>query len=926
MEMHFNRRDLAYTIVTRFEEAFRSFISEHLMFMYPKFTAGIPLGIIDKIKFRDIDCKFDDCIEALEQSDFTDLKEIVIFQNSYTIFFSKSSLTQKQFSEYFGELYDLRCKIAHTKPFSSIDLDKLIEFTEIIASEIGSSGKDLLKYLVNLKENPSKIMILNIPVNFGENNCEYNTPNNIPTPDYEYEGGFVGRKNDIEQIKKLLLGDLHRVISITGAGGVGKTSLASKVVDEIVLKEKNKFDYIIWLSAKDKKLSYLGIEDVAPTVKDYEELLDIILEVTGFCDDQLTIKEKENNVNSILDMCNNMLIIIDNLETITDEKIKNFILDCHPHVKILITSRKGLGQVNRVYELKELQEQEAVYLFRLICRDKNLISLSKLSDKTIKKYVNKVSCYPLAIKWLIGHASKGKSLDDIIESINEDSSDITKFCFEQIYRELSTNAQKILCALSCFDDPPSSGILNFVVNINQENFEDGINELILVSLVVPEQYENEQNSLCVRYVLLPLTRGFVNNQLDKDSLFRRTIQDRLTKVRLTNEEADKAKKQYRFSLSNMGAVTEEERVAAMLLQSARQKYQDGLYEQASADYKQAQKIAPEFPTVYRNWSVMESKERHYIEAEKLMKKAAELNPKDPQTWLTWGTMQMKSDDVDGALEKYTEAYKLDQKDYVILNALGQAKSRLGNHKEADDLFKLALNSVSTGSSRKHEIINRTSIADNLRRWSEVLKNDRNIELAEKKLFEALENIDIAYNLDKTDSYTIIFNSKINLELAYLYKNTNSEKALLYFKNAIIKNPIQQKAKNNTVRAINEIINILYKLNKIDEISKYISLDLFELIEKDPRWSEEIQEIQIKIRKKPIGGIIVRYDIERKFCIIRNKEIYNDTYLGHFNDFISLPNDKLHNLVGKEVNFVPIEQGDGKNATMITFIKNKVLIS
>ena len=923
--MHFNRRDLAYTIITRFEEAFRLFISEHLMFMYPRFTTGIPLGIIDKIKYRDIDCKFDDCIEALEQSDFSDLKEIVIFQNSYATFFSKSSLTQKQFDEYFGELYDLRCKIAHTKPFSFIELDKLIELTEIIGSEIGSSGKDFLKYLSSLKKDPSKVVILDIPVNFGEGNCECNTPNNVPTPDYEYEGGFVGRKNDIEQIKKLLLGDLHRVISITGAGGVGKTSLASKVVDEIVLKEKNKFDYIIWLSAKDKKLSYLGIEDVAPTVKDYEELLDIILEVTGFFDDQLTIKEKENNVNSILDMCNNMLIIIDNLETITDEKIKNFILDCHPHVKILITSRKGLGQVNRVYELKELQELEAVYLFRLICRDKNLNSLSTLSDKTIKKYVNKVSCYPLAIKWLIGHAAKGKSLDDIIASINEDSSDITKFCFEQIYCELSMNAQKILCALSCFDDPPSSGILNFVVNINQENFEDGINELILVSLVVPEQYENEQNSLCVRYVLLPLTRGFVNNQLDKDSLLRRTIQDRLTKVRQTNEEADKAKKQYRFSLSNMGAVTEEEKVAAMLLQSAKQKYQDGLYEQASADYKQAQKIAPDFPAVYRNWSVMESKERHYVEAEKLMKKAAGLNPKDPQTWLTWGTMQMKSDDIEGALEKYTEAYKLDQKDYVILNALGQAKSRLGNHKEADDLFKSALNSVSTGSSRKHEIINRTSIADNLRRWSEVLKNDRNLELAEEKLFEALENIDIAYNLDKTDAYTITFNSKINLEIAYLYKNKNSEKALFYFKNAIIKNPIQQKAKNNTVRAINEITNILFRQNQLDEIDNYISVELFDFIEKDPRWTDKIQEIQTKIKSKPISGVIIHVNIERKFCIIQINTPYDNTYLGFLNNFISLSKEERYKLKGRSVNFVPVEQNDKRIATMISFSEDKVCV-
>lgn len=925
MGIDFNRRDLAYTIITRFEEAFRLFISNHLNCLHSSFTLGIPKGIIDRIKDRDSECSFEDCIEALEQTDFIDLKDIIIFQSSYISYFPNATLTQKQFNEYYDELYELRCKIAHTKPFNSIDLDKLIEIVEIIIKEISPYNKDINKYLKELKNDPTNITVLDVPIGFGEDIVDKITPNNIPTPDYEYDGGFVGRKNDIEQVKKLLLGNSHRVISITGGGGVGKTSLASKVVDEIIKKEKNRFDYIIWLSAKDKKLSYLGIEDVEPTVKDYEELLDIILEVTELQDEKLSIEEKEKNVNLILDMCNKILIVIDNLETITDEKIKNFILDSHPNLKILITSRKGLGQVNRIYELKELKEPEAIFLFRIICRDKNLITLSKLNDKVIKKYVKKVSFYPLAIKWLIGHASKGKNIDDVIKSINDDSSDITKFCFEQIYNDLSENAKTILCALSCFDDPPSSGILNFVVNMSKEDFEDGINELILVSLVVPEQYLSKQSSLCVSYILLPLTRGFVNNQLDKNQLLRRNIQDRLTKVQTTNEDAERAKKQYRFSLSNMGAVTDEEKVAAMLLQSARQKYQEGFYDQACSDYKQAQKIAPEFPTVYRNWSVMESQERHYVEADKLMAKAVSLNPKDPQTWLTWGNMKMKHDMIDEALAKYTEAYKLDCDDYVILNALGKAKCRLGEHKEADKLLKLASNQVSSSYSRKHEIMNRTSIAENLRRWGEILKDDRNFENTEEKLFEALNNINAAYDLDKTDLHTIILKSKINLELAFLYKTSDTKKSLSYFKNAIIENPTIQKTKKITVKSINEITNLLFRQNQLDEIDNYISLKLFDFIEKDPRWTDKIQEIQTKIKNKPINGVIIHVNIERKFCIIQINAPYDNTYLGFLNNFISLSKEERYKLKGRSVNFVPVEQNDKRIATMIAFSEDKVCV-
>ena len=920
MVLKFRHQDLAYTIISRFEEAFREFIEAHLLYLYTNYTDGIPIGIINKAKERNLELNMSSCTDLLQETDFIDLKEIIIYNKSYNSFFSNPEFKQADFCDLYDSLYELRCKIAHNKPFSAINLETLIELVEKIIVEISKYGKNLQNYLNELKISPEKVIVVPVPVNFGD--CKYNEiPNNLPTPDYEHEGGFVGRKKDIQQVKKLLLGDMHRVISITGAGGVGKTSLAMRVLNELSLKNKDTFDYIIWLSAKDKKLSYLGIEEIEPSLKDYEELIDKILEVTGFADDidKKTLRDKEDTVNTILDLCSCLLVVIDNLETITDDRIKNFILDCHHKMKILITSRKGLGQVNRIYELKELSEDEAIHLFRLISRDKNIESLVKLPDKTIKKYVKKVSYYPLAIKWLIGQVSRGKRITDIINSISDETSDITKFCFEQIYNNLGKNAQKVLCALSCFDEAPSYGVLNYVTDLNNQDFSDAIEELITVSLVIPEQYEDSQENLTTRYVLLPLTRGFVNNQLDKNQSLRRIIQERLSKVKLTNEEAIKAKNQFAYSLSNMGAVTDEEKVATILIQNAKQKYQEGFYNEAKSNYINAQKIAPDFPTVYKNWSMMEAQERHFVEAENLIKKAASLNPEDPQIWFTWGKIDMRSDNMESALEKYNKAYSMDNKDLFIINALGYAKCRLGLHEEADKLFMKGLNIAIEIKSKKNEIIYRTSLADNLRRWSEIYKADKNYEMAENKLFEALKHINKALEIDKTDPYTIILISKINIELAYLYKNSNTTKALEYFKNAIIENPIKQKAINYTVKAINEIANILYNLNKLDLINEYIPIELFEYIKKDVRWSEKISEIQYKINQKPIQGKIIKYDIKRMYCIIANKDMIDDTYLGHFNDFTRLDGTQIYKLNGKIVSFVPIVNDTQKVAKMITIL-------
>lgn len=56
----------------------------------------------------------------------------------------------------------------------------------------------------------------------GMNKCT----NNLPVEDYDLDGGFVGRRSEIQKIKKYLYTSQDRIISITGAGGLGKTALA----------------------------------------------------------------------------------------------------------------------------------------------------------------------------------------------------------------------------------------------------------------------------------------------------------------------------------------------------------------------------------------------------------------------------------------------------------------------------------------------------------------------------------------------------------------------------------------------------------------------------------------------------------------------------------------------------------------------------
>lgn len=917
MDTPFNRRDIGYTIASRFEESLRGFLVDKLSVFFANFMDGIPAGIIEKTKDRTVKNHWDGIRDFLEDSEFPDLKDIVGYNGMHEKYFSDPDLDSETFCHVMDELYFLRCKIAHVRGyFTSLDLDKLLENTKKIAKYLEQYGKEFYSFVEILEQHPEQVVIP-MPVGFS---CDYfkasSIPNNIPIPDYEYEGGFVGREEDIKKVSTLLEGDRYPVVTVAGAGGVGKTALVQRVIQRILEKSIKKFDGVVWVSAKETKLSYLGIEDIEPTIKTFEQLLDTISDVLGFGALADSAEKKEVDVETIFDLHSCILIVIDNLETIADERIINFIIEAHPKRKVLITSRRGLGQVEIRHELKQLKEKEAVYLFRQIARDKGLEGLAKLDNAVIESYVRKVSCYPLAIKWMIGQVAKAKDIHFVIDSINEKTSDISRFCFEQIYSGLTNSARKIICALSIFDESPSAGVLNYVVNLSgQEEFEDGIQELILVSFVMPEQYKDEQGAISTKYNLLSLTRGYVRQQLDKDSVMKRDIEERLRSVQSTIEEAERAKKQYKFSLANLGATTEEEKVAAMIAQTAFQKYQTGAYADALEEYKRAAEIAPHFASIYRNWAVMESLEGHSIEADKLMAKAASYNAKDPQIWLTWGNMKRRAGKIEEALERYIKAFQLSPDDYIILNALGQAKCRLGEHTEADSLFKKAFQKEQTigFTSRKHEIINLSSLAENLKRWSEIFIKDRNYDEAEKKLIEALKYCETLIALDKNDPKSIVLLQEILIQLGYFYKNKlDSKTGLSYFLKAIIDRPSRFKEASNSLLAAYQAARIFCESGQLDkarDILTSLKIDKSGILKEAYKLKEEFETFWqglFKFKENAIEGKLSKVDSIKNFAIIESVLPPRITYYARIFDFVPKPNILVDELIGKTCEFIPKE--------------------
>jgi len=925
-----SRRDAGYTIISRFESSFRRQIEKELAPKYSKLHENIPIGVVDKAINRNNGCMFDNATELLENIDFPDILEIVTYRDHYGLM-CKGTISKSDFSDQMHEIYLLRCKIAHIKGyFTSIDLDKLIDLTGNISIDFKLG--DFQDFLDVVKRDPSAVVI-KMPVDFIDDYLDKKgIINNLPVPDYEYEGGFVGREDDRRKIIQYLKSEKYPVVTITGSGGVGKTALSLKVVQDVTEKaDTSIFEAIIWLSAKENKLSDIGIEEIEPSLKSFEELLDTIIELFDFSDDLInnSIEEKEKLVDTIIELTNKVLIIIDNLETITDPEIINFILNAPLKIKFLITSRRGLGQLEIRHELKELKAKEAVYLFRQLAKDKQLVHLQNLPDETVKSYVGKVSCYPLAIRWMVGQVARGRDINKIIDSIHSKESDIAKFCYEQIFSTLNFDSQRIMYTLSLMDNSPTASILQYVVELDETQFEDAIEELILISLIIPEQYQNEKKEISTRYTLLPLTRGYTRIQLSKNITLRESLKNRINQVESTVTATERAKKEYKHSLYNYGAKSDEEKVATIIAQTAFQKYQSGNYASAVEDYKRAIKVAPNFAPLYRNWAIMESYENHLLEADGLMEKAAFLDPKDPQIFLIWGNIYRKSAKHIEAHKKYEIAHSLSSDDPIILNAFGQAKGWLGCFDEAESMLLSALNS--NFQSIKHEIISRTSLAENYINWGDTFFKDRNFKDAEEKYSLAIKQCLLC--LDNNVKDTQIFNalSKANLRRGTLLMRMKHHRNAIEALRWLVSSPSESfKQKLYKLEGLVVLGEYYFHVQNTLEMKKIVKM--IELEYKDSpalrksRFADRITILMEEVSPDNFRkGRINNVNVEGGFVIIEDIET-NITYLGHKSRFVPPFDELYHGLADVLVVFVPsvfTQKGvEKRNAKNIRVIINK----
>jgi predicted ATPase/class 3 adenylate cyclase len=191
---------------------------------------------------------------------------------------------------------------------------------------------------------------------------------------------FVGRDEDVKAVNALL--DEHRVVTLTGVGGVGKTRLALQVAAD----QLDNFPDGVWL------LEQAPLGEPSRVVEALAAALSVEPTPGRTIEQAILDKLKASRT----------LLVLDNCEHLLDEarRIVGKLVRSAPQVVVLATSREPLGASGeQVLPLRSLNSQSSVRLFaeRAVAVDASF-ALGDADREQVKHLCRRLDGIPLAIE------------------------------------------------------------------------------------------------------------------------------------------------------------------------------------------------------------------------------------------------------------------------------------------------------------------------------------------------------------------------------------------------------------------------------------------------------------------------------------------------------------------------------------------------
>lgn len=755
-ELNINARILMFAACTSIEYDLRKYIVENSIHL------EIASALLEKAKSRNKSLKGETLdsnnISLLVELDMGDLIQILISNPfGFGLNHEKTSILK----DYFDKIIPIRNRVMHTRPLEVGDRSLLTEVLNTIATKMPwIQWNETFKTRENIRNKPHEIFSLGYKKII---EYESNVYHNLPEPEFD-DTGYIGRKQEIKEIIKLLKDKKNQIITIVGNGGIGKTATAVKTLYDLIDDMENKFESVIWVSLKTKTLSQGEFTNIKDSIKDLSMLFSSL--------EEMVVKEDKHPKDNILEFMTefNTLLVLDNLETISTPEIISFLKEIPENSKVLITSRHGLGELEYRYSLGGLDLKDAIIYFRLLSQHYNL-NLHMRKDKDLKKIITE-SLYssPLSIKWFISSIFTGVSEQSILA--NKD--DLIVFCMSNVVDKLTIEEKKILQLLLVEGKKLSHGEIDFFLQYKEDVLVKSLNKLVTTSMIQLIKGVFELNQMAKDY--LSLSHPPSNEFIIEISKKRSSLNIMMQEIKVKNEnDPFNPKSLYKNLESN------NNKIASYYLMQALEFSSKKKWEEAFSLIKKATNIVPDYFEVYKIKAFISAENEDWYDAINSYRTALESCETDIEKasvlflFSIFYTVRMNN--FEEAKVLIIQADEIYPNNNNIQIEKARVLTYLGEFQEAEKLLEsISVDDNFTEKSHNQFIIR---FADLYRRMAETLENrDHQKKLALYKL--AVSKIE---SLDRIDKITYRTLGKILLDLSFLYRDSE---AMLYLKNTLEK--------------------------------------------------------------------------------------------------------------------------------------------
>lgn len=345
-------------------------------------------------------------------------------------------------------------------------------------------------------------------------NCFSNAP--------EAKGDYVARPNLEDELLRLLRDDQHAIITLLGRGGIGKTSLAIKVIQE--LYKTNRFSGIVWFSARDVDLQPSGPKPVRPLLLSQDDVsryyASLVLSAEQLATKSFNARqyfEQQMHANS-LGPC---LFVFDNFETTqTPVEVFNWIdTFIRSPNKVLITTRLRDFRGDYPVDVRGMEDAEARELIDQTARYLGVAGL--LTKSYVDELISESEGHPYVIKILLGEVAKAGRLESIRRLVSS-SEEILTALFERTYAALTPCAQRAFLTLSAWNSSVPRVALEAVLQRStgeRGEVERGIESLLQFSMAEREIAGDGQE-----FVSQPLVSSAFGKKKLKVSPFKASVE------------------------------------------------------------------------------------------------------------------------------------------------------------------------------------------------------------------------------------------------------------------------------------------------------------------------------------------------------------------------------------------------------------------